>query len=296
MKKISIIIFSILLLFSGVVSAQSLETKERTEENRYGIPKRFETGEKQIYRALMTPYIDETLKVYDFTPLLSVEEEQELREDIQNKFSKEDYEVVIVTIPDLDSRSPREYAEDFYDYNHFNPNGILLLISLESRDVYIVTSGYGQILFDQSRTEAMIEKITPSLSSGRYFDAMKLFLNEVESFTEKGPAKAMKSCKIINSYGDYRCKKQVPIFWIVPISFLISFVVTYLCARKYKKILLADDADTYLEKEKLKLGGKIDSFMYSSTSRVRLSTSTSGSGGSHHGSSGASHGGSGGKF
>ena len=296
MKKLSILLFSIFLLFSGSVDAKDFEVKTRTEENRYGIPKRFETGEKQISHALMTPYIDEMLKVYDGASLLSVQEEQDLREEIQNKFQKEDYDVVIVTVPDLDSRSPQAYAEDFYDYNDFNPNGILLLISLESRDVYIVTSGYGQILFDQSRTEKMIDIITPSLSSQKYLEAMELFLNEVETFSKKGPSSSMKSCEIINSYGDYRCKKQVPVLWIVPISFLVSFVVTYLCARKYKKILLAEDADSYLEKEQLKLGGKIDSFMYSSTSRVRLSTSTSGSGGGHHGSSGASHGGSGGKF
>ena len=161
--------------------------------------------------------------------------------------------------------------------------------------MYIVTSGYGQILFDQSRTDSMIDTITPSLSSGEYFEAMNLFLEEIQEASEKGPSKSMQSCEIINSLGDYRCKKQVPIIWIVPISFLISLIVTWLCTRKYKKILLADDADSYLKKEELKLGGKVDSFMYTSTARVRLSSGSS-SGGGHHGSSGASHGGSGGKF
>jgi len=295
MKKLIILLLSIFLVFPGVVDAENVETKERTEENRYGIPKRFEAGEKQIKRALMTYYVDSNIKVYDFAPLLSESEGQELQKKIKNNFGKEDYDVVIVTISDLDSRSPREYAEDFYDYNDFNLNGILLLISLQSRDVYIATSGYGQILFDQSRTEKMIDIITPSLSNQEYFDAMDLFLEEVKKAKEKGPSKAMKNCEIINSYGDYRCKKQVPIVFILPISFLISFIVTWLCARKYKKILLADDADNYLKKEELKLGGKTDTFMYTSTSRIRLSSSTSGGGG-HHGSSGASHGGSGGKF
>lgn len=295
MKKLSMLVLSVFLLFSGVINAKTIETKERTEENRYGIPERFELGETQKNHALMTYYVDSSTKVYDFTSLLSVEEEQELQEKIQNNFKNEDYDVVIITIPDLDSRSPREYAEDFYDYNEFNPNGILLLISLQSRDVYIVTSGYGQILFDQSRTDSMIDTITPSLSSGEYFEAMNLFLEEIQEASEKGPSKSMQSCEIINSLGDYRCKKQVPIIWIVPISFLISLIVTWLCTRKYKKILLADDADSYLKKEELKLGGKVDSFMYTSTARVRLSSGSS-SGGGHHGSSGASHGGSGGKF
>lgn len=295
MKKLSMLVLFMFLLFSGVTNAKTIETKERTEENRYGIPERFELGETQKNRALMTYYVDSSTKVYDFTSLLSVEEEQELQEKIQNNFKNEDYDVVIITIPDLDSRSPREYAEDFYDYNEFNPNGILLLISLQSRDVYIVTSGYGQILFDQSRTDSMIDTITPSLSSGEYFEAMNLFLEEIQEASEKGPSKSMQSCEIINSLGDYRCKKQVPIIWIVPISFLISLIVTWLCTRKYKKILLADDADSYLKKEELKIGGKVDSFMYTSTARVRLSSGSS-SGGGHHGSSGASHGGSGGKF
>ena len=296
MKKLSILLLSMFLLFSGVVNAKFIETKERTEENRYGIPERFEVGEKQKSRALMTHYIDADLKIYDGAPLLTVEEEQKLREKIINTFGNEDYDVVIVTISDLDSRSPREYAEDFYDYNDFNPNGILLLISLQSRDVYIVTSGYGQILFDQSRTDHMIDRITPSLSNQKYFEAMNLFLNEVEKANEKGPSKAMRNCEIINSYGDYRCKKQVPILWILPISFLVSLLVTWICIRKYKKILLATNANLYLENSELSLGNKVDKFLHTSTARIRLSSSSSSSSGGHHGSSGASHGGSGGKF
>jgi len=232
MKKLSILSLSIFLLFLGVVNAKNIETENRTEENRYGIPERFEVGEIQKRHALMTPYVDANLKVYDFASLLSIEEEQKLHEEMESKFKNEDYDVVIVTIPNVDSGFPKEYAEDFYDYNDFKSDGIILLISLESRDIYIATSGYGQILFDQSRTEHMVDKITPSLSNGEYLKAMRLFLEEVESASKKGPSKAMKSCEIINSYGDYRCKKQVPIFWILPFSLsliIFGFLPFFCC-------------------------------------------------------------------
>ncbi len=298
MKKIGIFLITILLVLTESVHASEIVTFERTSENRYGIPERFNLGDKQIEHAMITPYVDSSKKVYDFAELFQEEENIKLEEYAQKISKQENYGIVIVTIPDLDSRTPREYADDFYDYNDFSKDGILLLISLGSRDVYISTSGYGQILFDNSRVDSMIEEITPDLSNQDYYDAVHLFLRETENYFDRGPSKSMSRCEIINSYGDYTCKKKVPVFWIIPISTLISLLVTWLCTKKYKKIMLADDADTYLMKEELELGKKVDTFLHTSTARIRISSNSSSGGGgsSHHGSSGASHGGGGGKF
>lgn len=298
MRKICFFLVSIVFLFFDIVNAREVLIFERTSENRYGIPERFDLGNRQIEHAMMTPYVEASKKVYDFAEIFDDEENQKLEELAQKISNQKKYGIVVVTIPDLDSRSPREYADDFYDYNDFQNDGILLLISLGSRDVYISTSGYGQILFDNSRVNSMIEEITPDLSSKDYYEAVNLFLEEVEDYFDHGPSKSMRRCEIINSRGDYTCKRQVPIFWILLSSILISLVVTWLCTRKYKKIILADDADSYLKKEELELGKKIDTFVSTSTSRIRLSSnsSISGGGSSHHGSSGGSHGGGGGKF
>lgn len=52
--------------------------------------------------------------------------------------TKQNCDIAIVTIDDLDGKTPQQYADDYYDYNNYglgeNKDGILLLISTNSRD------------------------------------------------------------------------------------------------------------------------------------------------------------------
>lgn len=296
MKKIWILLLLPFFIFAGFANALEIKTVERTEENRYGIPSRFELNDNRIRQAIMTPYINSSEKIYDFAGLLSEEKWKEFHIQAKQTSKEKNYEIVVVTISNLDSRSPREYADDFYDYNDFAIDGILLLISLESRDVYISTSGKGQILFDNQRVNTIIQSITPSLSIGNYEKGVEKFLEQVNEYATTGPSKRMTHCRIVNSMGDYVCKKSVPILWIFLTSTVISLIVTFLTVKKYKKIVLASDADTYLKRKDQKLGAKIDKFLHTSTSRIRITSNSSNGSSSHHSSSGSSHGGGGGKF
>lgn len=297
MKKMGFLVLICCLFFCGITNAEEIKVKERTIENRYGIPKRFETGEKEISHALMTPYVNATEKIYDFANLFYEDNLDQLKEEIQSIISKENYEIIIVTINNLDTRSPQEYADDFYDYNDFQMDGILLLISLESRDIYISTSGKGQILFDNNRVDKMIQKITPHLSAKNYLDGIDTFLRQIENYINVGPSEKMGTCKITNEMGDYTCKQKVPIVWILPICTLVSLLITWLITKKYQKIVLAENANIYLKSSDLEIKNKVDQFLHTATARIKLSSNnSSGGGGSHHSSSGSSHGGGGGKF
>ncbi len=296
MKKIGFLFLICCFLFCGIVNAEEIITKDRTAENRYGIPKRFEVKQTQIDHALMTPYINPTEKVYDFANLFEIEDLKELKKETQSIVTKENYEIVIVTINDLDSRSVQEYADDFYDYNEFQVNGILLLISLQSRDIYISTSGKGQILFDNDRVDTMIQKITPYLSNKNYKSGADSFLKQIKNYIDLGPSKQMSTCEITNEMGDYICKHKVPIIWIIPICSFIALLITWLITKRYQKIILASNANWYLKSNDLEIKNKIDQFLHTSTARIKIPSSHSSGGGSHHGSSGSSHGGGGGKF
>ena len=74
MKKIGIFLITILLVLTESVHASEIVTFERTSENRYGIPERFNLGDKQIEHAMITPYVDSSKKVYDFAELFQEEE------------------------------------------------------------------------------------------------------------------------------------------------------------------------------------------------------------------------------
>ena len=59
-------------------------------------------------------------------------------------------DVVIVTTYNTRSKSSQVYADDFYEENNIGRNnsgdGILLLIDLDNREVYISTSGAAIII------------------------------------------------------------------------------------------------------------------------------------------------------
>jgi len=298
MKKLICLIILCISLIIFPVHAQDIITYERNDSNRFGIKESIDLNSTTKYHALKIPYVDSDILVYDFADLLSDTEITALQNTIENLNSKEDYGIVIVTTNNVNGLSTQDYADDFYDYNDFPQSGILLLIDMQNREVYISTTYYGQIIFDNSRVDDILDVITPKLSNADYYGATSSFLEMVESYIDDGPSYSMKNCEITNSYGDYTCPKMLPILHILLFSILGSLLITFLITRKYKKIRLAKDADHYLKKGNIVLGNKVDTFIDSHTTKVYIdrSSSSSSGGGSHHSSSGSSHGGGGRSF
>ena len=106
---------------------------------------------------MQTPYIDSSLKIYDFAGILKEEEITELKTQIDTFKNLTNMEIVILTIDmpySYDSKN-EEVAADFYDYNDFGINteqydGVLFLRNNYSSDRYfnIYTFGEAQLYFD----------------------------------------------------------------------------------------------------------------------------------------------------
>ena len=83
--------------------------------------------------------------VVDDANLLSSEEEQQLREDLASFKEQYNMDAVIVTSNDLGGKSQMDYADDYFDYNGYgvgeDKSGLLLLIDMDDRKVWISTSG-----------------------------------------------------------------------------------------------------------------------------------------------------------
>lgn len=78
----------------------------------------------------------------DNADLLTGEEESNLLAKLDEISDRLSVDVAVVTEDSIGDKTPREYADDFYDYNSYkyNPDGVLLLISMEERDWYITTT------------------------------------------------------------------------------------------------------------------------------------------------------------
>ena len=118
----------------------------------------------------------------DNADLLTDSEESALLSKLANISSNQQMDIVIVTVNDLDGETPRDYADDFYDFNCYAEDGVLLLISMENSDWYISTSGYGITAVTDAGREYMAEQFVHDLGDGDYYDAFVTYADLCDEF------------------------------------------------------------------------------------------------------------------
>ena len=79
----------------------------------------------------------------DSAGLLTGTEAANLEAKLSKISDRHNVDIVIVTADSTDGKSPMEFADDYYDYNGYRADGILLLVSMEDGDWWISTAGYG---------------------------------------------------------------------------------------------------------------------------------------------------------
>ena len=125
-------------------------------------------------------------RLADNADLLTDEEEQRLLQALNEVSERQRFDLVIVTEDLLGGKTPTEYADDYYDDNGYgygdSHDGALLLISMEDRDWWISTTGYGITALTDYGIESIGDDITPSLSSGNYYKAFSTFISDCDSY------------------------------------------------------------------------------------------------------------------
>lgn len=121
-------------------------------------------------------------RLVDQANLLSASEETELLQKLDTISTEQGMDVVVVTTDSLDGKTPADYADDFYDDNGYSEDGILLLVSMEDRDWWITTSGYGITAFTDVGLEYVGEQFLPSLSNGQYAEAFGIYADTCDEF------------------------------------------------------------------------------------------------------------------
>ncbi len=226
------------------------------------------------------------VRVFDEASLLDAGQKTELESGIADLRQKHKLDVVILTVPDIGSKSPEAFADDYYDQGGFGAGadnaGLLLLISLQSRDVYISTCGSAIDTFTDARLDAMIEHMTPDLSAGRYGDAAVRFVRDVFIYAAGGH-----NYPLIIGVG-------------LAVGLLAAALVCAAAKRRYKTAA-PQDTRRYLAQDSVRFLTRDDHFITSRLARVPLPQGGGGSGRSggsstHRSGGGVSHGGRGGKF
>ncbi len=122
-----------------------------------------------------TVILDTTSRVVDMAGLLSDSEKTALLTKLDEISERQQADIVVVTADTLDGKMPMDYADDFYDYNGYgfgeNHDGVLLLVSMENRDWWISTCGYGITAITDAGIKYISEKFLSELSDGNYAES-----------------------------------------------------------------------------------------------------------------------------
>jgi len=249
-------------------------------------------------------YAYESNNVIDHLNFLTEEEVEELQDLIDEV--KEDYrlELVIVITDDTQGKSSRDFADDYYDYNGYgvgsDKSGLLMLINMDKREVWISTTGKAIDIFTDAKIDKMLDMIKPFLSDGDYYTASKTFIDYTRMYSRNDSSSGYSSSgsTVIkdNSYM-HRVRSYLSSPMTLLIAFVIALVVT-LVIRFSSKGSVTVDSRTYEETGAFRLNINQDIFLREITTKERIRSDTHSGGGSstHIGSSGRSHGGGGRSF
>ena len=201
-------------------------------------------------------------------------------------------DVVIVTTQSTGSCTPMEYADDYFDYHDYAPDGVLLLISMEDGDWWIATTGYGITAFTDAGIAYIGDQIVPYLSDGEYAGAFTAFADLCDQF--------LAQARSGDPFDTHNLPKEPfkPVrnaIIALVIGLAAAFLATGSMKKKLKSVVQKEQANDYVAPGSLQITKSRDFHLYTHLDRVEKAQSSGGSS-THTSSSGATHGGGGGKF
>ena len=233
-------------------------------------------------------------RLTDDADLLDDEEEALLLAKLDEVSQRQQFDVVIVTASTLDGQYPMDYADDWFDYKGFglgdDRDGALLLISMEDRDWWISTRGFGITALTDFGIEKIGEDLIENgLSDGDYYDAFVTFIKDCDRYVTQA-----KNGAPVNR--PFQAVKRIGISALV--GLFAALIVGAVLKGKMTTVRPASAATEYTRPGSFALRERSDVFLYQNVTKTARPQETRSGGGSstHTSSSGASHGGGGGKF
>lgn len=220
-------------------------------------------------------------------------------ENLTNKLNeistRQQCDVLIVIVKTLEGKTPMDYADDYFDYNGYgfgeDKSGVLLLVSIEDRDWYVSTTGYGITAITDAGLGYISSKFLPDMKKSDYIKSFNTFADLCDKF--------LTQAKTDKPYDNGNLPKEpLGLIWIpgsLIIGFLIALSITETMRKQLKTVNKKTEANDYLKDGSLNIKNSKDIFLFSTISRTAKPKNNSGSS-THSGSSGTSHGGGGGKF
>lgn len=231
-------------------------------------------------------------RMVDDAGLLFQSEIMQLEQVLAEVSERYDMDIVVVTVDDLEGSSPMAFADDFYDYGGYGPDGILLLVSMEENEWCVSTAGYGIDVITKAGLEHLSKGFVPYLSEGDYVKAFTEFARLCDEFIAQA--------KTGDPFDTHNLPKEPFAFGsnlviALVIGLVVALIATGVMKGKLKTVRKQAKADDYVMPGSMQLTNSRDLFLYTHLDR-REKPKSSGGSSTHVSSSGTRHGGGGGKF
>ena len=287
-----------------VLKSENVEVVDRETLENYGVNKKWKITEQNKQNVLNTKKVDASKKIYDFSDILTDEEEIEIYDKIIDFIEKNNMDLVILTdnLPYVVDHTNEEYAVDFYDYNDFGLNfekysGIILFRNTYEANPYydIYLFGEAQLYFNQSRKDELLDGIYYNLHNEYYLKGFNQFISYCNNFYDKGIPYDLKNYRIDDNGDLYYVKPpyKIPFVLIIIIDLITVFISVGRLVKKNQMVREKLNTMEYYNTSSLKFTKKEDTLIKNYVTSYTRSSSSGGSGGggyhSSHGSSGGGH-------
>lgn len=251
--------------------------------------------------------------VYDRAELMSEAERLELHAMAMKLSDDWEMNFVAATTDDTQGKTTQEYADDFYDElfpENEEEDGILYLIDMEHREIYVSTSGLAIRYLTDERIEWVLDEIYPHVADGDYYMAFVEGMSRTQDFLREGIPQDQYHYDVetgeIDAYKE-PMKLTVGEFLLALFSGLVPAAVTIgIIKAKYQLKFEDFHYDAYTDSD-IRLSVKSDRLVNTFVTHRRIPRNNGNSGGGrssgggsrssvHTSSSGRSHGGGGRKF
>lgn len=253
----------------------------------------------------------ETDYVYDQADLLTTEEEAELQSLAETFAGSWNMNFLVVTTDDAEGKSSMEYADDFYDARFpesSEEDGMLYLIDMDNREIYLSTCGQAIRYLTDSRIDWILDEAYDEVANGDYYGTFAAFFEETEYYLNQGIPADQYNYDTQTGERDYYYDSYEKPKRITLIEFVIALVAALAAAggtagfitAKYQLKFEDFHYDAYTDSD-VNLSVKQDHLVNKFVTHRRVPKNNGHSGGGsrssvHRSSGGRSHGGGGRRF
>ncbi|MBQ8605660.1 MAG: TPM domain-containing protein [Clostridia bacterium] len=226
----------------------------------------------------MTVFAEDAVPlVLDEALLLDDAAEAELNTKLTALSAKYDFDFAVVTVKSVGGEYIGDYADACYHEAGYKTDGVLFLYSYEDNEGYILPVGTGHNSITELGQDLIFDKITAEMKEGAYSAAFTEFADISADLVQR----ALDG----NPYNKLPFKAMKAVIIAVVIGFVFAFIVTGSMKGQLKSVKMQKAAANYQRPGSLSLVNSTDYFLYSTVSKVKKESNSSGGSTDSHGGS-----------